>query len=124
PTATAKPPDHVTVRIDLSIILTEPASTRAASLVEAGLPSIRYAGAVHLQTSDDLWPRIEVLARELPGGVIATDGDGTLWAGDVGEDLFHAFLEKGRVEPRARRAPADRPRSCPVRCRDGLGDRA
>jgi phosphoserine phosphatase len=56
---------------------------------------------VHLQTSDDLWPRIEVLARELPGGVIATDGDGTLWAGDVGEDLFHAFLEKGRVEPPA-----------------------
>jgi phosphatidylglycerophosphatase C len=26
------------------------------------------------------------------------DGDGTLWSGDVGEDLFHAFLQQGRVE--------------------------
>jgi phosphatidylglycerophosphatase C len=56
---------------------------------------------VHLQTSDDLWARIEGLVHELPGGVIATDGDGTLWAGDVGEDLFHAFLDRGHVEPPA-----------------------
>jgi phosphatidylglycerophosphatase C len=53
---------------------------------------------VHLQTSDDLWERINVLVHELPGGVIATDGDGTLWGGDVGEDMFHAFLDQGRVE--------------------------
>ncbi|HEX4448660.1 MAG TPA: haloacid dehalogenase-like hydrolase [Polyangiaceae bacterium] len=56
---------------------------------------------MHLQTSDDLWARIEVLVRELPGGVIATDGDGTLWGGDVGEDLFHAFLDHGHTEPPA-----------------------
>jgi phosphatidylglycerophosphatase C len=29
------------------------------------------------------------------------DGDGTLWSGDVGEDLFHAFLQQGRVEATA-----------------------
>jgi phosphoserine phosphatase len=53
---------------------------------------------VHLQTPDDVWARIDTLARATPGGVIATDGDGTLWSGDVGEDLFHAFLERGHVE--------------------------
>lgn len=36
--------------------------------------------------------------------MIATDGDGTLWSGDVGEDLFDAFLAHGRVEPPARDA--------------------
>ena len=53
---------------------------------------------MHLQTSEDLWERINAVAHELPGGVVATDGDGTLWGGDVGEDLFHAFLDQGRVE--------------------------
>lgn len=50
------------------------------------------------QSAADVWTRIEALAREQPGGVVATDGDGTLWSGDVGEDLFFAFLELGRVE--------------------------
>jgi phosphoserine phosphatase len=54
---------------------------------------------VRLQTPDDVWGRIEALARAEPGGVVATDGDGTLWSGDIGEDLFHAFVEHGRVEP-------------------------
>lgn len=56
---------------------------------------------MQLQTPDAVWSRIEKLARVTPGGVIATDGDGTLWTGDVGEDLFHAFLDHGRVEPQA-----------------------
>jgi phosphoserine phosphatase len=53
---------------------------------------------VQQQTADDVWNRIEALARERPGGVVATDGDGTLWSGDVGDDLFHAFCNHGRVE--------------------------
>jgi phosphoserine phosphatase len=56
---------------------------------------------VQLQSGDAVWARIEALARAQPGGVVATDADGTLWEGDVGEDLFHAFLEFGRVEPPA-----------------------
>jgi phosphatidylglycerophosphatase C len=56
---------------------------------------------VQLQTPEAVWARIEKLALEQPGGVVATDGDGTLWAGDVGEDLFHAFLDHGRVDPAA-----------------------
>ncbi len=38
-------------------------------------------------------------ARERdPGGAIAFDGDGTLWAGDVGEDFFAALLERGVLD--------------------------
>jgi phosphoserine phosphatase len=43
---------------------------------------------------------LEARARE-PGGVLAFDGDGTLWSGDVGEDVFHAMLAHGRFEPPA-----------------------
>jgi phosphoserine phosphatase len=56
---------------------------------------------VQLQTPDAVWQRIEALVRSEPGGVVATDGDGTLWTGDVGEDMFHAFLDHGRVHPSA-----------------------
>lgn len=54
-----------------------------------------------LQSADDVWARIEALARTKPGGIVATDGDGTLWSGDVGEDLFHAFLDRADVLPPA-----------------------
>jgi phosphoserine phosphatase len=57
---------------------------------------------VQLQSPQDVWVRIERAASETPGGIVATDADGTLWSGDVGEDLFHAFLDHGRVD-----APAD-----------------
>jgi phosphoserine phosphatase len=63
--------------------------------------AIRYDAPVQLQNADAVWGRIEELTRADPGGVVATDGDGTLWQGDVGEDLFHAFIGAGRVEPPA-----------------------
>ncbi len=59
---------------------------------------IRYDAPVIPQAADDVWARIDAAARQEPGGVLATDGDGTLWSGDVGDDLFLAFLEHGRVE--------------------------
>jgi phosphatidylglycerophosphatase C len=71
------------------------------SLVQAGPQAIRYAPDVQPQTADEVWARIEAAARAEPTGVVATDADGTLWSGDVGEDLFEAFLEHGRVEPAA-----------------------
>lgn len=40
------------------------------------------------------------------GGAIAFDGDGTLWSGDIGEDLFEALLEGGRIEEVAHAALA------------------
>lgn len=59
---------------------------------------------VELQSADDVWARIEALWRTKAGGVVATDGDGTLWSGDVGEDLFRAFLDRADVLPPAREA--------------------
>ncbi len=94
PTRITTAPRTRLFRCDLSIFST----MAAASLVQAGAHAIRYARDVQQQTADDVWARIEALARERPGGVIATDGDGTLWGGDVGDDLFHAFVKHGRVE--------------------------
>jgi phosphatidylglycerophosphatase C len=53
---------------------------------------------VDVWSADRVWTRIESIVRTQPGGVVAMDADGTLWSGDVGEDLFHAFLLEGRVE--------------------------
>ena len=44
----------------------------------------------------------EARERE-PGGAVAFDGDGTLWSGDIGEDFFAAFLDRG-VHDAAREA--------------------
>src|SRR5689334_13596435 len=38
--------------------------------------------------------------------VFATDADGTLWSGDIGEDLFQAFLAARTIQPAARDALA------------------
>ena len=43
----------------------------------------------------DLITRIAAAHRALPDGVIASDGDGTLWDGDVGEDFFHGLVAHG-----------------------------
>jgi phosphatidylglycerophosphatase C len=45
----------------------------------------------------------EQVARE-PGGAVAFDGDGTLWSGDIGEDLFEALLESGELSAEAHAA--------------------
>jgi HAD superfamily phosphoserine phosphatase-like hydrolase len=45
----------------------------------------------------------EQVARE-PGGAVAFDGDGTLWSGDIGEDLFEALLDHGEVSHEAHEA--------------------
>jgi phosphoserine phosphatase len=56
---------------------------------------------VNAQTADAVWARIEALSQSEPGGIVASDCDGTLWKGDVGEDMFHAFVDHGRFEPQA-----------------------
>jgi phosphatidylglycerophosphatase C len=50
------------------------------------------------ETADQIIARIEEETRKHGGGaspakgVVAFDGDGTLWDGDVGEDFFHAVV--------------------------------
>jgi len=54
---------------------------------------------VQVQSAEAVWARIAAeAARDGGGGVVATDGDGTLWSGDIGEDLFFAFVDHGRIE--------------------------
>jgi phosphoserine phosphatase len=48
----------------------------------------------------ELIARIESL-KSGPGGVLAFDGDGTLWSGDVGEDVFEAALEQSLIREAA-----------------------
>jgi phosphoserine phosphatase len=61
---------------------------------------------MELQTAAQIIERIDQAVRSHPGGVVATDGDGTLWAGDVGEDFFHAVLAQGGIREEARAAMA------------------
>jgi phosphatidylglycerophosphatase C len=49
---------------------------------------------------------IDAAAAREPGGAIALDGDGTLWAGDIGEDFFVALLDHGLDEEASRAALA------------------
>ncbi|HEX8794406.1 MAG TPA: haloacid dehalogenase-like hydrolase [Polyangiaceae bacterium] len=54
---------------------------------------------MQVQSAEAVWARIAAeAARDGGAGVVATDGDGTLWSGDVGEDLFFAFVDHGRFE--------------------------
>lgn len=57
-----------------------------------------------LQTVDQITARIEAARRNAPGGVLAFDGDGTLWAGDVGEDFFFGMIEGGDIRAEATEA--------------------
>jgi phosphatidylglycerophosphatase C len=67
--------------------------------------AIRYARRVKVESADEVWARIAAEAERDGGrGVVASDGDGTLWDGDVGEDLFHAFVEHGDVHAPAEEA--------------------
>jgi phosphatidylglycerophosphatase C len=103
PTRIAILPEATSVRIDLFILYVAwVIGGGCASLIEASpsVESVMLRG-VQLQSAADVWARIEGAVRDRPGGLIATDGDGTLWSGDVGEDLFLAFLDCGRVEPAA-----------------------
>ncbi len=46
-----------------------------------------------VSTRDEIVARIERAAEAEPQGVLAFDGDGTLWSGDVGEDFYAAMLD-------------------------------
>ena len=57
---------------------------------------------MELQSAAHIIERIEEAVRVHPGGVVAFDGDGTLWDGDVGEDFFHAVVAHGEIHEVAR----------------------
>lgn len=56
---------------------------------------------VQTATVAETLARIDREAKEssASSGAIASDGDGTLWSGDIGEDFFAALLEQRRLLP-------------------------
>ncbi|MFZ5894430.1 MAG: HAD family hydrolase [Myxococcota bacterium] len=52
-------------------------------------------------TSDELVERLREIAATHPAALLAFDGDGTLWSGDVGEDVFHQALKHGLLRDAA-----------------------
>jgi phosphatidylglycerophosphatase C len=56
---------------------------------------------MQIQTADEIMARIDAARAASPGGVVAFDGDGTLWSGDVGEDFFHAIVARNDFRPAA-----------------------
>jgi len=52
---------------------------------------------VKIESAEVVVRRILRAAEEAPGAAVATDGDGTLWSGDVGEEQYLAFIESGEV---------------------------
>lgn len=65
-------------------------------LIWAGIVAL-----VEIQPKSKIEERILEARAARPDGAIACDGDGTVWSGDVGEDLFHALLESGAFRPPA-----------------------
>ncbi|CAM4517312.1 HAD family hydrolase [Corallococcus exiguus] len=57
---------------------------------------------MRIERVEETLERIRREVERTPDGVLAFDGDGTLWSGDVGDDLFMALLEHGGVRPEAR----------------------
>jgi phosphoserine phosphatase len=55
---------------------------------------------MRIEQCDEVLARIRERARAVPGGVVATDGDGTLWSGDVGDDFYEALLERRLIRAR------------------------
>jgi phosphatidylglycerophosphatase C len=60
--------------------------------------------ALPVQPADQVIERIDAALKASPDGVLAFDGDGTLWDGDVGEDFFHALVAHGDFREPACRA--------------------
>jgi phosphoserine phosphatase len=51
-----------------------------------------------------LLSRLASLTEGVTNGLFAFDGDGTLWSGDVGEDVFHLAVTSGLLREEARAA--------------------
>jgi phosphoserine phosphatase len=56
---------------------------------------------VQVESVEQILARIEQAARGRADGVVAFDGDGTMWSGDVGDDFLAAMIEKDAFLPEA-----------------------
>ena len=67
---------------------------------------MRDSDAVTVISAPALCGRFEASVRAGCDGVVASDGDGTLWRGDVGDALFDTVLDEAGLRPEAREALA------------------
>jgi phosphatidylglycerophosphatase C len=66
-----------------------------------------YAAVIPVNLSTgELVKMLEPLLRTTPSGLFAFDADGTLWSGDVGEDVFKLAVEQRLLRDEARAALA------------------
>ena len=86
---------------------TTPRSASGIGLVAAR--HVRYAeermrdnGPVRRLTADALCGRFDASLRAGAEGVLASDGDGTLWRGDIGDALFDALVDEELLRGEAR----------------------
>ncbi len=80
--------------------------------------------AMRTESSDEVIARIRDASASACDsgahrGVIAFDGDGTLWSGDVGDDMLAALLASGRLLSQARDALVEIARTADVPFDDG-----
>lgn len=68
--------------------------------------TMTYDEPVTRLSAEALCRRFEASLDAGAEGVVASDGDGTLWRGDVGDALFDALVDAGRLRPAAREALA------------------
>ncbi|HEY8946382.1 MAG TPA: haloacid dehalogenase-like hydrolase [Polyangiaceae bacterium] len=61
-------------------------------------------GGFVIRSAAQVIAAIGALHRADAEGVLAFDGDGTLWSGDVGEDVFHRAIAEGFLQDSARAA--------------------
>jgi len=69
-------------------------------------PTMRDEGQARRVTAEVLCGRLDASLRAGAEGALASDGDGTLWHGDVGDALFDRLVDEGLLRDAARGALA------------------
>jgi phosphatidylglycerophosphatase C len=79
---------------------------------------------VRISSVGEVVDAIEPLVALHPDGYVAFDADGTLWSGDVGEDLFHALIATDAFTPIAAAAIEEQARGHGLRAFAAVVDTA
>jgi HAD superfamily phosphoserine phosphatase-like hydrolase len=80
-------------------------------MIEAA-PASSISLDIPRQTVAEIIARLDAELAHHPGAIVATDADGTLWDGDVGDAIFDALLEARAVREAARPALAAEAAAC------------
>lgn len=76
------------------------------------------------EPAEEIFQIIASLASAYPDGYVAFDADGTLWSGDIGDDLFHAIVEGDAIRDEGKEAIEREARAAGVRVGPTVSDTA